>query len=336
MVEKWGEPWNEGYKNLANYTYLLLKNVSGIDIDVLTKENNKLSELRGCDLIWVFNYPELPATIPHILKMKLNIKKPIVKFLAKKELDINFREKAKTMLYRSLIWDVMVTTTELLKLEMARHFCSSKIFVLPPPIPTDYFHPIDKELARKALDLKEDLIYIGYCGKVNKHVKLNIMAEALKSRSLPRDFVLLLAISHVRTKDDLNRLLLFLKRIAIPVKFVRVNDIRLFYSAVDLLVYPVEREGAIEPPLTLLEAMSCGTLVAALENPVTRALIKDMYTGFTFKYPSELGVIIEELFRSSHILHIISEQARKTILNTFSFSKLIKTYLNFITYWAST
>jgi glycosyltransferase involved in cell wall biosynthesis len=81
-----------------------------------------------------------------------------------------------------------------------------------------------------------------------------------------------------------SRKLIELKKFLIMnrVKFIVVKDIRLFYSSVDLLVYPVEREGAVEPPLTLLEAMSNGCAVAAYKNMITSKLILDGYNGFLF------------------------------------------------------
>lgn len=332
LVEDWGEPWNEGYKNIARYIYRLLKNLPKLDVNVkvLTRRNVEWDDLKGHHLIWLFNYPESLGAIFHLIKLKLNTRGHVIKFVAKKEIDVNYKEKLKTALYRKYAWDIVVITTKLLGLEVARYFPYERIYVLPPPIPIDYFYPLNKGFARKILGCREDLFYIAYSGKVNKYVNLDILAESLRETSSLKNIVLLLSLSYFTGRKELDRLLSVFKKVNIPIRFVHVNDVRILYSATDLLIYPVQREGSIEPPLTILEAMSCGTVVVALENPSLKTIIRNGHNGFVFRTPSELRSVIEQLYWNQHKLYNIGKEARNTIIETFSPARLIQTYSDFL------
>ena len=76
LVESWGEPWNEGYKNLARYIVEMLRD--SVSISVIPADEVKLSSLENFDLIHIFNY-----TIPlHLFVRFARVKKPIVKHIA--------------------------------------------------------------------------------------------------------------------------------------------------------------------------------------------------------------------------------------------------------------
>ncbi|MEM4889639.1 MAG: hypothetical protein QXJ64_09400, partial [Thermosphaera sp.] len=180
LIESWGPPWNEGYKNLAKYIYEMLK--TRLNIDVFEK-NSSLTEQHNYDVVWIFNYPENLTTIFKLLNLK-RINNAIVKEVAKKELDVGFRSKIKTLLLRRKLWDVIVTTTDLLKSELARFINDRRIFTLPPPIPVDYFKPLNKYRSKEVLGFEEDKIYIGYTGTINKYRRLDIVFKAIKNVAL--------------------------------------------------------------------------------------------------------------------------------------------------------
>jgi len=110
------------------------------------------------------------------------------------------------------------------------------------------------------------------------------------------------------------------------IKLLTVKDVRLIYSSIDALIYPVKREGAIEPPLTILEAMSCECIVMAYRNIVTSKLILDGYNGFTFSDSEDLAKIIRHLI-DGRLDGRIAENARKTIVKSYDSSMLCKSYV---------
>jgi len=116
----------------------------------------------------------------------------------------------------------------------------------------------------------------------------------------------------------------------LQVKFMSVNDVRLLYSALDLMIYPVERQGAIEPPLTVLEAMSCGTAVATLKNSVTERIIADYQDGFLFTNVHELRRIVTNVIEDTVDLKKLAIRSREKILSRYSSEKLRNRYLKFL------
>ncbi|MEM4620105.1 MAG: glycosyltransferase [Desulfurococcaceae archaeon] len=326
LVESWGEPWNEGYKNLARYIYEILKKHT--NIEVLEKDKASISKLKDYDVIWIFNYPETVKTIHNLLSlMRIKKKVKIVKEVAKRELDIGFKSKVKTIVLRRRLWNIVVVTTDLLRLELTK-LIGKQPFLLPPPIPIDYFKPIDKDKARAVLGFEENKIYIGYLGTINKYRKLDIIFEALKNVK-HENIELVMAITNVQ-KKDLVSMLKESKKFQISLKFIKTNDVRTLFSALDLVVYPVEREGSVEPPLTVLEAMSCETPVAALRTPITEKIIQNKRDGFLFSTPQELRIIIEEISQATIDKSKLSVNARRKVLEKFAPENTKKAYLEFL------
>ena len=318
LVESWGEPWNEGYKNLVRYIVEMLND--SINVSVIPADEVRFSLLESFDLIHIFNY-NIPL---HLLVHFARIKKPIAKHVAKKELDIGIGPLVKTLLNNKLVWDAFIVTTNILREEIKRLAKDKPIFYLPPPIPTSYFKKFDKDESRKLLGLESDKIYLGYTGTLNKFRNLEVILKVLK---LIKNERVRFAISVTNiTSEKITEL----KKLSTAkrVKFVSVKDVRLFYSAIDMLVYPVERRGAIEPPLTVLEAMSCGTLVVALDNIITRSIIKPFQNGFLFStYEDLLDIISNVIQIGQDGFKGVSINARNTIDELFSFRKLKTTYL---------
>ena len=321
LVESWGTPWNEGYKNLARYIYETLK--MHLNIDIFEKDSGDLSKIHCYDVIWAFNYPETPAAILQLLSLR-GTNKTIVKEVAKKELNIDFKSKIKTLLLRRRLWNVVVVTTNLLKLELTRFIDGDRIFMLPPPILTDYFKHLNKDESRENLGFEKDKVYIGYAGTINRYRRFDIVFKALKNVAF-KNMVFVLALANVRGKNL--GVIEEAGKTHVPIKFVSTHDVRALYSSLDLLIYPVEREGSVEPPLTVLEAMSCGTPVAVLRTPITEKIIQDKQDGFLFSTPQELRTIIEGALEATLNESKISVNARKRILERFSPEKLRKAYL---------
>jgi glycosyltransferase involved in cell wall biosynthesis len=316
LIESWGEPWNEGYKNLARY---IVKIINGlIDVGVIPANGARVSILERFDLIHIFNYP-IP---PHLFAYFARIRVPILKHVAKKELDVGIRPLMRNLLYTKLIWDAFITTTNVLKEEISRLAGGKPVFYLPPPIPTNYFKKLDKDECRRILGLGPRTLYVGYTGTLNKFRRLEVIIKAL--RQVDEQVKLIISLTNIKPKR-LIELKKFLMRD--KVRFVSVKDIRLFYSSLDLLVYPVEREGAIEPPLTLLEAMSCGCPVAAYRNVITSKLVLDGHNGFLFSSPENLAEVIGKLARGELDMEAVSENARKTILQKYDASVLRNSYV---------
>jgi len=319
LIESWGEPWNEGYKNLARYIVEMLSD--SVNINVIPADKVKFSSLENFDLIHIFNY-----TIPlHLFVRFARVKKPIVKHIAKKEVDINVKSFARTLLNTRFVWDAFIATTDILAEEVRRLVRDKPVFYLPPPIPTDFFKKLDKDECRELLGLKNDEIYIGYTGTLNRFRNLGLILKALRLINDKRKEKIKFILSLTNVKpEELAQLKEYLNMN--QIKLLTVKDVRLIYSSIDALIYPVKREGAIEPPLTILEAMSCECIVVAYRNIVTSKLILDGYNGFTFSDSEDLAKIIRHLI-DGRLDGRIAENARKTIVKSYDSSMLCKFYV---------
>ncbi len=319
LLENYSAPWNEGYKNLARYIIEMLGDSVTSTVIVNGKNNLPFSNF---DLVYIFN-PKINSRLFFNLAMS---KTPKLKQIAKKELDISLKENAKAVVNSKFLWNAVVVTTPQLKQELIHIMDDRKIFYLPPPIPVNFFVTKSKEESRASLGLSTKFTYIAYLGRLNTFRKMSIFFEALNEARLT-NVRLLLSISEA---DLLQKELLSrgLRNLVNPniVNMVNSEDIRLLYSCADLIVYPVERRGAIEPPLTLLEAMSCGAAVAAYDNPITHDLIKDN-NGFLFSQSSELGAIIESIDKGSLDIQEMGKRARTTILKDYNSANLADKYL---------
>jgi len=322
LVENWGPPWNEGYKNLAKYIFDMLKD--GISIKVFTYNEPLRNTWKDYDLIYVFNYPHTLSTLLSFIPLR----KRIIKEVAKKELDTDVGTLIKSFLIGKMFWRSVIATSKLLEYELKRLLGAHKhVYYLPPPIPTDYFKPLDPDRSRQVLGLESNKFYIGYTGTLNRYRRLDLLINAMKLLGKNNNLELLLSITNVNNANQ-QLLMKELRRIkTISVRLVNVKDVRIFYSAVDLLVYPVEREGAVEPPLTVLEAMSCGVPVVAYKTPVTQMLINNLVDGFLFKDHTELASIIKTMLVGEIDKNEIKRNARIKIISRFGNKILKEKYL---------
>jgi len=110
------------------------------------------------------------------------------------------------------------------------------------------------------------------------------------------------------------------------VVFVKTNDVRLIYSSLDALVYPAEREGSVEPPLTILEAMSSECIVIAYKNIVTSRFITNGYNGYLFSNAEDLAKIIKNVI-SGKVDENVASNARRTIIKNYGSHTLNKSYI---------
>jgi len=161
-----------------------------------------------------------------------------------------------------------------------KNICKWKrIEVIPPMIDTNRYIPMDKKKARIKLILKEKAnsnnnfilddndFLIGYVGRATPGRGVMTLIEAfnnfIKSRKL-ENVKLMLAFSDDICERDYRQKVERIARQKLGNKLVlpRVKQpLEHIYNSLDLLVVPLESCSAVDPPLTMLESMSCGTPV---------------------------------------------------------------------------
>jgi glycosyltransferase involved in cell wall biosynthesis len=324
LVESWGEPWNEGYKNLAKYVVESINNFIDLKVFSAHEAKKEITSLENFDIVHVFNY-KIPL---HHFAYLAKVRRPIIKHVAKEEINSNITSFA-NIFYMKFLWKAFILTTNFLVNEVRRWAKEKPIFCIPPPIPINYYKRLEKNEARKLLRLKQEALYIGCAGALNKFKRLDVVLDAIrKVKPELRDEVeLVVSPSHVYPPKYCDKMKNLFLRSYDLCKVLKINDVRIFYSAVDLIVYPSDYLGSISPPLTVLEAMSSETLVAAKRNPITSTIIKNGFNGFLFSSTEELVEIIKNLAKGNVERDTITRRAREYVVKNHDPSKLYKKYI---------
>lgn len=185
------------------------------------------------------------------------------------------------------------------------------VAVVPNPIDTNRWEPIDQRLARQLLDLPQDcpLLLFGAMGggqDPNKGFDL-----------------LLAALSHLRSEPSLETLQLVVfgqlapqspPQLGFPVHFTgHLHDdltLRALYSAADAFVLPSRQENL---PNTGLEAHACGTPVVAFNTGGLPDIVDDRVTGALAEpyEPASLAAAMRWVLDDSQRCRDLGAEARK-------------------------
>ena len=185
------------------------------------------------------------------------------------------------------------------------------VAVIPNPIDTDRWKPIDQRLARQLLDLPQDcpLLLFGAMGggqDPNKGFDL-----------------LLAALSHLRSEPSLQTLHLVVfgqlapqspPQLGFPVNYTgHFHDdlsLRALYSAADVMVVPSRQEAFGQ---TASEAHACGTPVVAFNTGGLRDVVDDRVTGALAEpfEPASLAAAMSWVLDDSTRRHALGAAARE-------------------------
>lgn len=98
-----------------------------------------------------------------------------------------------------------------------------------------------------------------------------------------------------------------------------LEDVRkaTIFSAADAVLVPFTAAVAVEPPLTLMEAMACGAPVVVSPQANRSALVRANETGLIFDGAGELAARLEELAAMGRDgRRLLGERARRSIART--------------------
>ena len=155
------------------------------------------------------------------------------------------------------------------------------VSVIPTPIDTDRWKPIDKIIARKHLKLPANatLILFGALGGAKDERKgFDLLLTALKyfkfNMKLKNIELVVFGQSKPKTQPDLG----------FPIHYLgQLQDdltIRTVYSAVDVMVIPSRKDNL---PNTAVEAQTCGTPVVSFDIGGLPDIIEHKHTGYIVK-----------------------------------------------------
>jgi len=163
--------------------------------------------------------------------------------------------------------------------ERARQLGAREVVVVPNGVDTAMFRPADRAALRRQLacDAKEKLVVCA--ARLDSEKRLDILMRSvaeLRRRQLP---VRLLLIGAGPMKDELQQMARELG-LAAHVQFVGYlaqDKLAQYLAASDMFALPSLAEGL---PVSILEAMACGTAVVASNVDGTPDIITDGQNGF--------------------------------------------------------
>jgi glycosyltransferase involved in cell wall biosynthesis len=132
--------------------------------------------------------------------------------------------------------------------------------VLPPTVNSERFRPSadSRKAIREQLGLPNDKPMVLHVGHLRRSRRVEPLAELAASGAVN---VVMVASTATEPEEDVETLL---RDVGVLIKREFLPGIERWYQAADVYLFPVtDLQGSIEVPLTVLEAMACGTPVAS-------------------------------------------------------------------------
>ena len=348
-------PWNEGRKVVSRNIINALRKYSSLDISVISstdgegkmdsvmyvntpwftrhvlKSHYELDPILNISMLSLINfinkkneidlfhllYINFPLFLHYARKLKKNV---VIQFFGDPK--INFLRR-----FRVLPEGVNAYITTSMEVEWAARLGVKGIWRVNPPIDTDVFKPISKSKAREHFNLPEDDFIALYLGNVTN---LRFSPDFLRNINLRGENRKIVIFANYISSNWRRKREMFRKNnILLEEKILHTKQKVYLYNAADVFIMPFSRElkmhkhvAVIDPPITMLEAMSCGIPVIAPNVLSIPRIIKNGYNG----YITPLG----DFKAFNRMLSILSPEdckelgmnARKTILHQFSFKKV--------------
>ena len=242
--------------------------------------------------------------------------------------------------YSKFIDDVIVTSPLIKKWLTKLNILgkNKRISVIPPPVDCEFFKPLMSRQKTGFFPQNCDfkILYMGPISptrfpvvtmletvKILKKNGLNVNLLVL-ARGTEFDYLWANTINKMAMKMGLN------ENVTACVKALSEEEKLDYYYLADIVIFPWTQSfvGAVEPPLTLLEAMSCGKIVVASKVESMTQIVQHNKNGILVDTVSP-DKLIEGIMHALTLrkTNRIQTNARKTIIESFSKSEARKKLL---------
>lgn len=223
------------------------------------------------------------------------------------------------------------TSSQLQQQLMAQGYPASKLHVIVPPVDIEQFRPLERTAARRRLAMNPHAFTVVYVGPVSpERFPVQAVVQALNwvAPRLPSLNVTVFAPVRLHNHDPIGmgeHLHRAMEGAAFPLE-VRLQDLNeeqktAVYNAADVVLLPFAERAAVDPPLTLLEAMACGAVVAVSPAANQAAVVQDGTNGLVIGTLGELGARLEQLVAAGPDYRTkLMAQARATMSEQYSFA----------------
>ncbi len=227
--------------------------------------------------------------------------------------------------------DAVFTICEGLKRDIiSRGISGERVTVIPNCVDADSFFPVsyDMEIAGK-YDLRNKIVY-GFIGSFYKYEGVDLLIESFAEVLRDIKDARLLLVGDGEEKEKLiekTRILGLDGKIIFTGK-VPHEEVKKYYSVVDVLVYPRKRIRLTElvTPLKPLEAMAMGKVVVGSDVGGIMELITDGKDGFLFKAgdTDALSRLMRRIAVNGENLQGISKTAIETVKKKHQWESAVK------------
>lgn len=205
-------------------------------------------------------------------------------------------------------------------------FHDHRIEIIPPPIDTLKFLPINKKTARLQFRVSEQSFVIGFLGGTATRKGWKFVKELCEYRDLNPKWKFLLggsAIANYSSYKEISQTAILAGNIEI------ISDLVSFYSSIDVLMVPSVAEAY---GLVAQEAQACGVPVIVFSNTGAEDIVTDGVTGLIVQDRSAKGLLLAIQRLSS----MTDEQRKKMSLSSrdraeqeWNYKKIGDKYFNF-------
>ncbi|MHB8573845.1 MAG: glycosyltransferase [Dehalococcoidia bacterium] len=192
------------------------------------------------------------------------------------------------------------------------HAAESRIAVAPCGVDTELFRPLDREAAKRRLELSGAPVVL-YAGRIEPLKGIDIVMEAIASLDEPRP-IFVVAGGDRHSTVELTRLKAIAGRLGITdrmrfVGAVAQTDLPGYYSAADVCVVPSYYESF---GMVALEAQACGTPVVASRVGGLPGVVRDGETGYLvpWRCPEPFAERLDLLLQNPALRESVGAAAR--------------------------
>ncbi|HLB24105.1 MAG TPA: glycosyltransferase [Dehalococcoidia bacterium] len=193
----------------------------------------------------------------------------------------------------------------------------AKIAVVPCGVDLDLFTPIEKEVARHRLGLKEGERIILFVGRIEPLKGIDILIGAAAQLHDDENFRVLIVGGDAGALDQINELRALAQRLDVDhhlffVGAVDHGQLPLYYNAADVCVVPSFYESF---GLVAIESMACGTPVVASRVGGLASTILDGETGYliSWRCPEPFAERLELLLDNDELRASFGRTAREAV-----------------------
>lgn len=214
---------------------------------------------------------------------------------------------------------------------------SSKICLINPIINSSIFRPLNKTLAREHFNLPKDDFIVAYMGSLHEtRFPLQLLGIIKELTKEIRCFKLLVItrLVHNEYRENFAKTIKSLgigENVMIEAFDLGKTEKIFAYNAPDLFIFPFQKHildlkqrMVIDPPITMLETMSCGKPVIASNVLSMPHIIEDGVNGFLVEPDDFYGFKrkIIEVVEGNYDTKKIGDTARETIIRDFNPKKI--------------